>query len=58
MAFRRATETGEYPLGIFYQNPGKKTFEDNLSIYHDEKTPLFQRELNMEKIMDLVETKR
>ncbi len=58
MAFRRATETGEYPLGIFYQNPGKKTFEDNLNIYHDEKTPLFQRELNMEKIMDLVETKR
>ena len=57
-AFRRATETGEYPLGIFYKNSRMKTFEDNLSVYQDEKAPLFKRKLDMDKIRALMETKR
>ena len=48
MAFKRATETGEYPLGIFYQNPNKKTFEENLSVYWKDKTPLFQQKTRHE----------
>lgn len=58
MAFSRATETGEYPLGIFYRNPHKKTFEENLSVYQDEKSPLFQRKIDMGKVRALVDSKR
>jgi 2-oxoglutarate ferredoxin oxidoreductase subunit beta len=58
LAFQRATETGEYPLGIFYQNPTKNTFEENLNVYHMDKKPLYQREFDKEKLKRLVETKR
>ncbi|BDZ70359.1 hypothetical protein GCM10025861_08760 [Methanobacterium petrolearium] len=58
LAFQRAIETGEYPLGIFYTNCNKRTFEENLSVYYDKKTPLFQRKVDMQKIRNLVETKR
>lgn len=42
-AFRRASETGKYPLGIFYINKNKKTFEDNLTAYKDNREPLWRR---------------
>ncbi|OGW80077.1 MAG: 2-oxoacid ferredoxin oxidoreductase [Omnitrophica bacterium RIFCSPLOWO2_12_FULL_44_17] len=42
-AFRRAIETDKLPLGIFYKNPDKKIFEEQLLAYRHEKTPLFQR---------------
>ncbi len=58
LAFRRATETEEYPLGIFYTNPNKRTFEENLNVYYEDKTPLFQRKVNIQKIKALMETKR
>ncbi len=58
LAFQRATETGEYPLGIFYQNPTKSTFEENLSVYGEVKKPLYQRKFDKEKLRALVETKR
>ena len=58
MAFSRAIETGEYLLGIFYKNHNQRTFEENLSIYQDEKTPVFGRELDMDKIRALVNSNR
>jgi len=56
--FQRATETGEYPLGILYQNSTKSTFEENLNVYHRDKKPLYQRKFDKEKLRALVETKR
>jgi 2-oxoglutarate ferredoxin oxidoreductase subunit beta len=57
-AFRRATETGPYPLGIFYQKPGQKTFEENLSVYLEDERPLYQREVNQDAVRRLIQSKR
>jgi 2-oxoglutarate ferredoxin oxidoreductase subunit beta len=43
-AFKRALETDKLPLGIFYINPNKTSFEDNIGIYKEDKRPLFERE--------------
>jgi 2-oxoglutarate/2-oxoacid ferredoxin oxidoreductase subunit beta len=58
IAFQRATETGKYPLGIFYRNPNKKTFEENQSTYKDKMIPLYKREIEIEKLKDLIEKTR
>jgi 2-oxoglutarate ferredoxin oxidoreductase subunit beta len=41
-AFKRALESEKLPLGIFYVNEKKPTFEENLGI----KDPLYKRELD------------
>jgi 2-oxoglutarate ferredoxin oxidoreductase subunit beta len=57
LAFKRAIETEKYPLGIFYINE-KKTFEESLSVYKRDKSPMFTRKQDMEKLKNLMETKR
>lgn len=54
-AFKKATETPKLPLGIFYINPNKKSFEENVGIYHDDKRPLYERELDIERLVALVD---
>ncbi|MBD3180044.1 MAG: 2-oxoacid ferredoxin oxidoreductase [Candidatus Latescibacteria bacterium] len=53
-AFEKATETDKLPLGIFYRNTGKKPFEENTGIYQDDHTPLFQREVDYDKLESLI----
>ena len=58
-AFKRATETEKLPLGIFYVNPNRSTFEENTGIYTREKDPLYRRELNRTKqLHNLIDSKR
>ncbi len=58
-AFQKATEREKFPLGIFYRNPDKATFEENVGIYAQDKTPLSLRDMErMTKLNDLLETKR
>ncbi|MTK63605.1 MAG: 2-oxoacid ferredoxin oxidoreductase [Methanobacterium sp.] len=57
-AFKRAIETEKYPLGIFYINEKKKTFEESLSVYKTDKSPMFTRKQDMEKLKKLMETKK
>ncbi len=57
-AFRRATEAGKLPLGIFYVNKGRPTFEDTLAAYSQDKRPLYERETDMEKIRGLAASMR
>lgn len=57
-AFGRAIEKERLPLGIFYINPDKTTFEENTGIYTQNKDPLFKRELDTERLKNLIETKR
>jgi len=45
-AFKRATETEKIPLGIFYINPNRKTFEENLVVYRENDEPVIKRDLN------------
>jgi 2-oxoglutarate/2-oxoacid ferredoxin oxidoreductase subunit beta len=57
-AFKRATEKDKYPLGIFYKNKDKKTFEETLKVYQDDELPLFERQVDMNKLVDLIESRR
>jgi len=58
-AFQKATEREKFPLGIFYKNPDKATFEENVGIYAQDKTPLSLRDMErMTKLNDLLETKK
>jgi len=58
-AFKRATEKEKLPLGIFYVNPNKSTFEENVGVYLQNKKPLYQREVDRtKKLNDLIDAKR
>jgi 2-oxoglutarate ferredoxin oxidoreductase subunit beta len=53
-AFKRALETDKLPLGIFYINPNKNVFEDNVGIYQQDNRPLFEREPDMNRLRMLI----
>jgi 2-oxoglutarate ferredoxin oxidoreductase subunit beta len=55
-AFKRATETERLPLGVFYVNSRKKTFEQNIGTYRKDSRPLYQREPDFDKLRDLIDT--
>ena len=57
-AFKRATEKDKYPLGIFYINKDKRTFEETLNVYTDDDSSLYEREVDMQKLEDLIESRR
>jgi 2-oxoglutarate ferredoxin oxidoreductase subunit beta len=54
-AFKKAVETEKLPLGVFYTNTNKTTFEENIGTYQEDKSPLYERELDTEKLRDLIE---
>jgi 2-oxoglutarate ferredoxin oxidoreductase subunit beta len=56
-AFKRATEKGKLPLGIFYQKE-KPTFEDYLPVYKTNKDPLFKRKANLPQLQKLIDSLR
>ncbi|MCJ2541051.1 MAG: thiamine pyrophosphate-dependent enzyme, partial [Candidatus Thermoplasmatota archaeon] len=51
-AFSRATEKDKLPLGVFYKNKGKRTFEENLGVYATNETPVHQRPLDKREHLD------
>ncbi len=57
-ALRRAMEKDPYPLGIFYVREGGACFEDRLSPYEKDDTPLHLREVDRDKLEALVRAKR
>lgn len=57
-AFKRAMETDKLPLGIFYEDNDRKTFEENLEVYHTDKTPLYKRTYDKNKLRALIESKK
>jgi 2-oxoglutarate ferredoxin oxidoreductase subunit beta len=54
-AFKRAVEGDKLPLGIFYINPNKSTFEDNVGIYRQDSRPLFEREPDFARLQTLMD---
>ncbi|HUU19923.1 MAG TPA: thiamine pyrophosphate-dependent enzyme [Sedimentisphaerales bacterium] len=54
-AFEKAIQTDELPLGIFYINPEKATFEENIGTYQEKQTPLYGREPDLQKLCNLVD---
>ncbi len=57
-AFKKATELYKLPLGIFFVNRDKLTFEENQAAYRRNRKPLFQREVDLKKIKMLIDLKR
>jgi 2-oxoglutarate ferredoxin oxidoreductase subunit beta len=54
LAFNKATEKDKLPLGVFYINPGKTLFEENIGIYEQDNTPLFEREVDYSRLESLI----
>jgi len=54
-AFNRAIEKDRMPLGVFYVNPDKKTFEQNIELYERDNRPLWQRELDTGRLRGLID---
>jgi 2-oxoglutarate ferredoxin oxidoreductase subunit beta len=54
-AFKRATERVKLPLGVFYINPNKTTFEENIGVYREDERPLYQRQPDGDRLRKLVE---
>jgi len=57
-AFQKATERDKLPLGVFYLNPNKPTFEENLSLYRLTTDPLFQRTVDFSKLSTLINSEK
>lgn len=55
-AFKRASENEKLPLGIFYKNMKKKSFEASLSVYEEDKTPLINREREVNILEKFIDT--
>jgi 2-oxoglutarate ferredoxin oxidoreductase subunit beta len=56
-AFRRATEGEKLSLGIFYVHP-KPTFEEELTVYRENREPLYLRRPDLTKVVNLIDSKR
>ena len=57
-AFKRATETEKLPLGVFYKNEQKKTFEQNLRVHQAKETDFTFRQVNRGKIEELLQERK
>jgi 2-oxoglutarate/2-oxoacid ferredoxin oxidoreductase subunit beta len=57
-AFKKALETNKFPLGIIYRNSNKETFEEASEAYDKNKQPLFEREVDTEKLSKLISSFR
>jgi 2-oxoglutarate ferredoxin oxidoreductase subunit beta len=55
LAFKKALENEKFPLGIFYMNLSKTTFEQNIGIYQQDQRPLYERRTNFEKLSELID---
>ncbi|MGA1869541.1 MAG: thiamine pyrophosphate-dependent enzyme [bacterium] len=53
-AFKRALEYEGFPLGIFYINPHRTSFEENCAVYKSTKEPLYKRPLNTKMVKQLL----
>lgn len=54
-AFRRASESDRLPLGVFYAEVGRPTFEENSGLYQEDSTPLFRRTMDNKRLSALME---
>lgn len=56
-AFEKSLEEGPFPLGIIYQSNHRKTFEENLEVYKNNKLPLYRNEVDMKKVEAAIRAK-
>lgn len=56
-AFKKSLEEEPFPLGIFYKSYHRSTFEENLGVYKDDKSPLYKRNVDLKKVAAILESK-
>ncbi|MFH1014063.1 MAG: thiamine pyrophosphate-dependent enzyme [Thermoplasmatota archaeon] len=56
VAFTKAIENEKYPLGIIYKNVKKTVFHEHLQVYKHDTTPLFKRQMNSDRLFELMES--
>lgn len=57
-AMKLALNSDKFALGVLYINLNKKTYEENVRIYQNDKRPLYQRDLDTGKFNELLSTFR
>jgi 2-oxoglutarate ferredoxin oxidoreductase subunit beta len=56
-AFTKSLAEEPFPLGIIYQSNHRATFEENLEVYKNNKSPLFKREVDIKKVESEIRAK-
>jgi 2-oxoglutarate ferredoxin oxidoreductase subunit beta len=56
-AFKKSIKTEKLPLGVFYINKNKKTFNQNLNVHRLIKKPLFENKVKIDYISKLINIK-
>jgi len=57
-ALQMAFQEDKIPLGIIYEEKGKTTFEEQLTIYKQNKDPLFKRSIDLNKLEGFINSMR
>jgi len=57
-AFKRASETEKLPLGIFYINRDKPSFEESLNVYQESNESLFSRHAELSRLQEFINKKK
>ena len=57
-AFGRASESDRLPLGIFFADEDRPTFEESAGVYQKDGAPLFKRTVDTGRLQALIETYR
>jgi len=53
-AMEKALQTDHYPLGILYQKTDLPTFEENLTVYQTDQTPVTKRRREIDQVNQLL----
>ena len=56
-AFKKSLEEEPFPLGIIYRSDHRSTFEENLSVYKNDRSPLYARDVDFKKFKTELEAK-
>ena len=57
-AIKVALDTSRLALGVLYKNPIRRSYSENVRIYNEDKRPVYQRDLDKEKLKKLFESYR
>ena len=49
-AFKKSLEEEPFPLGIIYKSDHRTTFEENISVYKNDNSPLYKRDFDINKL--------
>ncbi|MFW9886809.1 MAG: thiamine pyrophosphate-dependent enzyme [Candidatus Thorarchaeota archaeon] len=55
-AFEKSLEMNRLPLGVFYVNSLKQTFEEESGVYDDDKSPLHRRSVDLKRLERVLES--